>query len=454
MKTWYSKIALGVASLMAATAASAVVLPNASDVQASNSQIIVKFKGISETPNRVLSLDGLAGDALAKLGLSGKVERLMYNNAAVIKLSKATNGKVLQRIVNRLSANPSIEFAEIDQIMTPMAATPNDPLYPQLWAFNDADSGIDGLSAWDATRGQGATVAVLDTGYRPHVDFINNSINGYDFISSSSIGNDGNGRDSDARDPGDGRAFWRFVLQSSSWHGTHVAGTIGATANNGEGIVGVAPEADLLHVRVLGKGGGSTSDIADAIVWSAGGTVSGVPANTNPADVINMSLGGSGACGSSMANAIAQANSNGTIVVVAAGNSNANMDTSSYSPASCSGVITVAAHDANGNKASFSNYGSTIEISAPGVSILSTLNDGRVSPGNDNYVYYNGTSMATPHVAGVAALLKALDPSLDVNDVTGILSSSATPFGSGSSCNTSICGAGKLNAGSAVLLAQ
>ncbi|MEE7566353.1 S8 family serine peptidase, partial [Xanthomonas sp. Kuri4-3] len=181
--------------------------------------------------------------------------------------------------------------------------------------------------------------------------------------------------------------------------GTHVAGTIAAVTNNAVGVAGTAYNAKIVPVRVLGRCGGYTSDIADAIVWASGGSVSGVPANANPAEVINMSLGGSGTCSTTYQNAINGAVSRGTTVVVAAGNSATNV--SSSVPANCANVIAVAATTSAGAKASFSNYGTGIDVSAPGQGILSTLNSGTTTPGNASYASYNGTSMAAPHVAGV-----------------------------------------------------
>jgi len=198
---------------------------------------------------------------------------------------------------------------------------------------------------------------------------------------------------------------------------------------------------------VLGKCGGYTSDIADAITWASGGTVSGVPANTTPAEVINMSLGGSGTCSTTYQNAINGAVNRGTTVVVAAGNSAANV--SGSVPANCSNVIAVAATTSSRAKASYSNYGTGIDISAPGSSILSTLNDGTTTPGNASYASYNGTSMATPHVAGVVALMQSVAPTpLTTAQVESTIKSTAASF----SCSQG-CGAGLLDANAAVTAA-
>jgi serine protease len=228
-----------------------------------------------------------------------------------------------------------------------------------------------------------------------------------------------------------------------------VSGTIAARTNNSLGVAGVAFNARIVPARVLGKCGGFTSDIADAIVWTSGGTVSGVPANANPAKVLSISLGGSGACDTTTQNAINSARSRGANVVVAAGNSNAN--SANFTPANCSGVVTVAAVGRNGGKASYSNFGATVEVAAPGGSggvnsVLSTLNAGSTSPGADSYALYNGTSMATPHVSGVVALMLSVKPTLTPDQVTSILQSTARAF----PATCSQCGAGIVNASAAV----
>ena len=182
-----------------------------------------------------------------------------------------------------------------------------------------------------------------------------------------------------------------------------------------------------------------------------------MPTNTTPDRVVNISLGGSGACGSTMQNAINAATAAGTLVVVAAGNSNG--DASGFSPANCANVITVAATGHTGKRAYYSNYGSSVEIAAPGgdaqlgKTILSTLNAGTTTPGADSYANYQGTSMATPHVVGVAALVLAQNPNLTPAQVTSALRSSATPFPAGSTCSTSTCGSGIVNAAAAVAAA-
>jgi serine protease len=204
----------------------------------------------------------------------------------------------------------------------------------------------------------------------------------------------------------------------------------------------------MVPVRVLGKCGGYTSDIADAITWSSGGAVSGVPANANHAKVLNLSLGGTGACDATTQTAINGARSRGAVVVVAAGNDN--MDVSNASPANCAGVIAVAATGKTGARASYSNHGTLIDVAAPGgdgsYGVISTLNLGSSAPGADNYAGYQGTSMATPHVAGVAALMFAAKPTLTPDQVESMLKSTARAF----PATCSGCGTGIVDATAAV----
>ena len=217
---------------------------------------------------------------------------------------------------------------------------PNDSSLSEQWGlFSDA-AGINALDAWDIADGTGAIIAVADTGYVPHPDLDANRLQGYDMISSSSAARDGNGRDTNGIDEGDYTTFWTCGYSSnSSWHGSHVAGIANAVTDNGIGISGVAPGAKFVPVRVLGSCGGSLSDIADGVMWSAGLQVGNAPINENPADVINLSLGGTGSCTSFMQDAIDAATAAGSVVVVAAGNENTNA--SSSTPANCNNVITV-----------------------------------------------------------------------------------------------------------------
>jgi serine protease len=364
-------------------------------------------------------------------------------------------------------------------VTTPPEVAPYSPDLPTESAYaNGTLWGLTGTfgvkvgPAWDKTQGQeSVVVSVIDTGTTSHPD-LGSKVSGYDMVSLDDVNNDGtgdaaysandgDGRDSDPSDPGDwisssenaGSAasgiFRGCTVANSSWHGTHVAGTINAKIN-GLGTVGVAPGVRIQNIRALGKCGGEDSDIIAGILWAAGGTVSGVPTNSTPADVISMSLGGLGACSPGLQYAVDFAYERNIPVVVAAGNSNASA--ANYSPGNCTHVITVAATGSTGKRSSFSNSGSSVEISAPGESIYSTMNLGSTLPSGYTYVNYQGTSMATPHVAGVIALMLSREPNLTADEVLSRLQLSATGFSGGAcdSVSSKTCGNGIVNAGSAV----
>ena len=346
------------------------------------------------------SLDRAAATSRAGNALGLQQVRRIATGADVVRASRKLDRVEAAALMRQIAADPNVEYVEVDQLLQ-TALTPNDSLYANnQWHYFEAAGGIRADKAWDVSTGGGVVVAVLDTGITSHSDLNANVVAGYDMISDTTIAGDGNGRDSDPTDPGDYTSG-----RNSSWHGTHVAGTIAAVTNNSKGVAGVAYNARIQPVRVLGRGGGYTSDIADGIIWASGGTVSGVPANANPAEVINMSLGGGGACSTTTQTAINGAVSRGTTVVVAAGNSNA--DTSGFNPANCSNVIAVASTTRTGARSSFSNYGSLIDVAAPGSDIASTVNTGTQGPSTEGYALMSGTSMAAPHVAGVVALMQS-----------------------------------------------
>ena len=428
-------------------------------------RIIVKYRDGSTTQMQAASTNSRALQRQSALDSSGARFNVRMTHlrgtalgANVLRLDHhMTNADAAALARDIAAADPDVEYAEPDRILRPMF-TPNDTYYASQWHYYESTAGLNLPAAWDLSTGTGIVVAVIDTGYRPHADLAANIVPGYDFITDTAVSNDGNGRDADASDPGDAivagecGSGYPTQDQSSSWHGTHVAGTIAAVTNNGTGVAGVAFGAKVQPVRVLGKCGGYTSDIADAIIWASGGTVSGVPANTTPARVLNLSLGGSGTCDTTTQNAINSARSRNAVVVVAAGNSNANA--ANYSPASCTGIVTVAAVNRSGGRAYYSNYGSVVEVAAPGGDmtsaaangILSTLNAGTTTPGADVYAYYQGTSMATPHVAGVVALMLAKNASLTPDQVITMLQSTARAF----PATCSQCGAGIVDAAAAV----
>ena len=420
-------------------------------------RIIVKYRGSSDAAQAMAGTTKMGNAELSaqRFGLTMSRVRTTALGSQVLRVDRKLSLAEAEQLAADIAASdPNVEYAEPDRIMRKVF-TPNDTRYNEQWHYFEAAGGINAPTAWDKSTGSGVVVGVVDTGYRPHADLAANILPGYDFISDTFVANDGNGRDSSALDPGD----WvnpgecgpgdPAAFEASSWHGTHVSGTIAAITNNGNGVAGVAFNAKIVPARVLGKCGGFTSDIADAIIWVTGGHVNNVPDNANPAKVVSISLGGGGSCGTTTQSAINSARSRGASVVVAAGNSNANA--ANFSPANCSGVVTVAAVGRNGGKASYSNFGATVEIAAPGGSggansVLSTLNAGQQGPGADSYALYNGTSMATPHVSGVVALMLSVKPSLTPDQVTQILQSTARAF----PATCSQCGSGIVNASAAV----
>ncbi|MBD1846106.1 S8 family serine peptidase [Cyanobacteria bacterium FACHB-63] len=295
------------------------------------------------------------------------------------------------------------------------ALAPNDPMYSQQWNLHNI--GIE--SGWTETKGRGVTVAVIDTGVSKVPDLEQtNFVTGYDFVNDSDNAEDDNG------------------------HGTHVAGTIAQSTNNNFGVAGIAYEANIMPLKVLSSfGGGTVADIAEAIRFAA----------DNKADVINLSLGGGGES-SVLKDAIDYAHSKGVVVVAAAGNSSSNA--ADY-PARYPHAIAVAALDASGEKAPYSNFGAGVDIAAPGGStaqgeaggiLQNTLNP---QTGESVFAAFQGTSMAAPHVAGVAALVKAAGVT-EPDEVLAVLKQSARKV---ESDELNHFGAGKLDASAAVKLA-
>ncbi len=452
-------------------------LPAAADY---THQLIVKLHNAQPTTPalsaaQLRNLSSSAGVVLAEA-------HIMSGGAHVVKLPHRVSIKEATVIAARLSTNPAVDYAEPDLVMRMREADENQ--YTAQWDFSAPDlegGGIDLPAAWAVTTGSpNIIVAVIDSGVLPHRDFPGNILPGYDFVSEDRPGifftaNDGDGRDSDATDPGDwitgienaGKDtspgfFAGCGVKNSSWHGTHVAGTIGAVSRDRRGITGVNPAVKILPVRAWGKCGGYASDIVDGARWAAGLPVPGVPQNPYPAQILNMSLDGPGSCNMSVQQAINEIVDAGKIVIVSAGNRNS--DAAEFSPASCKGVITVAATDRAGRKAPYSNYGSVVTISAPGGDtsrvlsdgVLSTLNSGKTSPVADDYGYKQGTSMAAPHVAGIVSLMLSANPTLTPAQVVSAIQASARPFptGTGADCTKDACGAGIINAAAVSLVSR
>lgn len=422
-----------------------------------SNRLIVKLKEDTTTETG----EELASRWANESGLSlNYVRNLSFNNARIFEVADTNQ---VQAAISDIEKRADVEWVEQDKFVQPNF-TPNDELFEFMWHLNDPVTGIQVENAWDIATGEGVIVAVIDTGFTNHVDLQDNLISqGFDFISDPFIAVDGDGRDDNAFDEGDAdpnNVCGTGANNQSSWHGSHVSGTISALTDNDIGVAGVAFNAQILPVRALGRCGGLSSDIADAIVWSSGGSIDGVPDNPTPAQVINLSLGGNGPCSRVSQDAVDTARANGSTLVIAAGNSAA--DVENFDPASCDGVVSVAATDRQGDRAFYSNFGDEVDLAAPGGDttvnngldgVLSTVNGGTIEPeeGNDIFVFFQGTSMAAPHVAGVAALLYELDPNLSPDEVEEILTDSTSAFPG--TCDE--CGEGLLNAQAAVeLLAE
>jgi len=427
-------------------------------------RFIVKFKESAQKSHIAvpMRLNQLAVGTTARL----KHIRPMAVGAHVVGVEGAQTPQAIEALAGDLARDPDVEYAEPERIRK-RAFIPNDEfLAAQTYLFNEP-TGIDAFVAWDVTTGSSRTiVAVLDTGSRPHAAMSRRILPGYDFISDATRANDGDGRDADASDPGDwitatdrdGR-FSDCNMEDSSWHGTLVAGVIAANGNDRAWTAGLNWAAKILPVRVLGKCGGTDSDIIDAIAWAAGLPVPGVPANPTPAHVINLSLGGEGACHFGYSTTMRAALARGVTraIVVSAGNDDA--DVANHAPANCPEAIAVASTNSAGGKAAYSNFGAGITLAAPGGQysrrfsidgVLTLSNAGATTPTVDTVANVGGTSFAAPMVSGVVSLMLDIAPNLTAAQVRSILVSTAKPFLAGSSCNTAICGPGLLAADAAV----
>ena len=338
------------------------------------------------------------------------------------------------RMAKKMRSLKQFEFVEPNFIHKAFSV-PNDPLYiNQKWHYEQ----INMPEAWDRSTGAGTVkVAVIDTGVMMNHPDLEGQLttDGYDFISEAVDSGDGDGPDSDPSDPGDGRDNFRCPgssEQTSSFHGTHVAGTVGAPGNNNKGVTGVNWNVDIMPIRALGCGGrGSTRDIINAMLYAAGLPNSQNVYPDSPADIINLSLGG-GPPSIFAQRAISAAREAGVIVIAAAGNAALEGNPISY-PASYDGVVSVGATNPDGNRANYSQYNDHVDVAAPGgygteanatnsgrvYSTWATINpDGSIS---SSYRHNPGTSMAAPHVAGVASLMKGIYPALTPNDFDAAL---------------------------------
>ena len=504
------------------------------DQQPDFARVIVRFKAQADAVKaRPLATRVTASEARDVAQVRGTTLGLRHAASLHARLSLdsrthvyTASGMSSAELARRLAQDTEVESVEVDRWWRHFSV-PNDPLYATAasagvtagqWYLKAPDatvvSSINAPAAWDRATGTGVVVAVLDTGVRfDHPDLSGQFVGGYDLVGYNQGGtatstqiaaaNDGNGADSDASDPGDwvsqadidsgalGSTCTEDDIQggTSSWHGTRVSGLIAALTNNGQGMAGLAYNAKILPVRVLGKCGGWASDIAAGMRWAAGVDVPGLPTNPNKAKVINLSLGGDGSCGSTYQDAINAAYNAGATVVVAAGNGVENDDPTKEggiavgTPANCNNVIAVAGLRHVGTKVGFSNLGPQVTISAPGGNcvnttagstclypILSTSNAGTTTPvaGSGAFNYSGtGTSFSTPLVSATIALMLSSNPALTPAQIKAALQSSARAFPTASgvaqcvagnsaqpqlecNCTTSTCGAGMLDANAAV----
>lgn len=394
-------------------------------------QFVVRYhegKGGALGANHSSDLLGTAGRSV---GVTATHQRFTFAGSEVISVDRRLEGRELRAFLRALRADPRVSSVSEDHMLR-TTFIPNDPRFDeQEWHYGDGDGGINAVEAWDRATGEGVVVAVVDSGYVPHADLTDNLADvGYDFISDPFISRKPEGRSPDAIDPGD----WEEAgdcgpfAYDSSWHGTHVAGTIAALTDNEIGVAGVAFDSKVLPVRALGRCGGTFTDVSDAIAWAGGVEVPGVPDNEFPAQIINLSLGGAVACPLEMQEAIDAVIDNGASVVVSAGNSNS--DAAGFAPANCDGVIVVGATNPAGGRSGYSNFGESVSLSAPGGSgalpledqVLSTVNTGTTVAVADGYEFYFGTSMSAPHVSGVAALMHSVaEEALSPDQVREIL---------------------------------
>jgi subtilisin family serine protease len=464
-------------------------------------EILVKFRNESDAIDAGRGLNTAGGhlrisnprlnNLFARFGI--KSGRRSFANAKLRSLRKVVklttearrSREELKEVLDELRAQPEVEYAELNAIMHTQMV-PNDAYYSTTGAWGQTFRDVWGLqainaeAAWDTTQGDAVVVAVVDTG----LDYNHEDIAGNVWQNEGETGLDGTGNDKKSNgvdDDNDGLIDnwrgWDFVTldgtpgdndpMDNHGHGTHVSGTIAATGNNGLGIIGVAPNAKIMALKGLDTyGNGSTEDLCNAIIYAA----------DKGASVINASWGGSGDTPQTLIDAIAYAhNVKGAVVVAAAGNSNWDVGTQNkgFYPACIRDVIAVAAINHNDGKASFSNYGAKIDVAAPGggdtdptglliqpdrsiLSLLSTAANSSMTGSGQlvvgtKYLRQAGTSMASPHVAGVAALIRALHPEFSPEQVRQALRSGANDIGAPGIDNQ--FGYGRLNASGSLSIA-
>ncbi|HRH16947.1 MAG TPA: S8 family serine peptidase [Aquabacterium sp.] len=480
-------------------------------------RVIVKLRRpvvMTSEPTQTAGAAASFRERILKLGRRAGVSVDDAHQIGTALHAARARGMTSRELARRLALQSDVEYAVEDQRRHATQVIPNDPRFPGnqttitpvvgQWYLRAPDgtmpSALNATGAWSVTTGNSSVVvAVLDTGIRyDHPDLKDRLLPGYNMISDGAIAGNGVGRTNDASDLGDWvtpqeiaanpAVFGNCTPQAtSSWHGTQVAGVLGASTNNGIGMASVGRDIRVLPVRVLGKCGGYDSDIIAGMYWAAGISISGVPDNPNPARVLNLSLAGPGACTQVYVDVInALATQKSAVVVASAGNdAGFAVDT----PANCPGVIGVAGLRNVGTKVGFSSLGPEVDISAPGGNcvnlsgaclypIVTTTNSGSTTPVANSAAYTDsydaslGTSFSAPMVAGTAALMLSAQPSLSPADIRSLMMSTSRPFPTTGGtpgtqacvapssteqlecyCTTQTCGAGMLDAGAAVAAA-
>lgn len=437
--------------------------------------------------------EAAARERLARVAQSAGVamrnQRALGPQSRLLLFTQMQHGAALDGALRRMRLHPEVESVEPDVLMKRLAV-PSDPDYlTRQWYLQPPQTGgaaaINAEQAWDRSTGSAnLTVAVLDTGVRlQHPELAGQLQPGYDFVSEVEFAGDGDGRDADPSDPGDWVAssgnpapVQQLVnaglcdAEDSSWHGTFIAGQIGALTGNAQGIAAIGWSPKVLPVRVAGKCGAFLSDLLDGMRWAAGIAVAGAPANAHPARVINLSFGGNGPCTPEYQSAINDITAAGSLLVVAAGNSAGPLQR----PADCQKVLAVGAVAQSGAKAFYSSWGPAMGLMAPGgTGPLSTRiwgldNSGTQGPATDTFGYKAGTSFSAPMAAGVAALMLSVNPALTPAQLVARLRAGARPHvsdqalpvcdataatNSTCNCTTATCGAGLLDAAVSVQLA-
>jgi serine protease len=474
--------------------------------------LIVKLRDAPEQ-HRKAAL-AVRGERLARVFAEARVplsrQRAVGRAAQRVDLGRRVAAAEAGELLARLRARPEVEWA-VPNERERRLQVPTDPLFAagptssgQWWLFpaggsdtNDIDDRRRGVadiqSAWaTGTGGTAPVIAVLDTGVSAHPDLDAQVLPGYDFVSTVEYANDGDGRDADASDPGDWvdaddrsahpALFDDCDLDTSSWHGTAIAGILAATVNNGVGGAGAVWGGRVLPVRVAGKCGAEVADILDGMRWAAGLPVLDdrlrpLPPNPNPARIVNISFGGSAACNAAYQDTIDELREHGVLVVAAAGNDSGALTR----PASCRGVLGVVALNRDGFKSTYSNFGAPAAIATAGGDprllgawglqvgddgLLTTGNAGARGPTDPQWGRQYGSSFAAPVAAGVAALMLALNPDLGVDQLIDGLQRSARPHvqvprmaacsaenPGRCQCDTASCGAGMLDAPQALAYA-